>query len=74
MNQAQKALSSEFEAHYAVSTVLSHYGPNDVVSTGAALKAIRWMAPLCRESDEEIVGRLVTAATGRTMSVIFDHR
>jgi hypothetical protein len=74
MSQAQKLAVSEFEAHYAVSTVLSHYGPRDVVSTGSALKAIRWMAPLCRETDEEIVGLIVSAATGRTMSVIFDHR
>ena len=74
MSHAQKAVTSEFEAHYAVSTVLSHYGPRDVISTGAALKAIRWMAPLCRETDEELVGLIVTAATGRTMSVVFDHR
>jgi hypothetical protein len=74
MNHAKTRTSSEFEAQHAVSTVLSHYGSRDVISTGNALKAIRIMAPLCRKTDEEIVGLIVTAASGRTMGVMFDHR
>ena len=73
MNQLRTRPSTEFEAQHAVSTVLSHYGSRDVISTGSALKAIRFMAPLCRETDEEIVGLIVTAAAGRTISVMFDH-
>ena len=74
MSHAHQGMSSEFEAKHAVSTVLSHYGSRDVISTGNALKAIRVMAPLCRETDEDIVGLIVSEATGRTMSVVFDHR
>ncbi len=74
MIHAQRRVSSEFAARYAVSTVLSHYGSRDVISTGNALRAIRMMAPLCRETDEDIVGLIVSEATGRTMSVVFDHR
>lgn len=74
MSHAKPRTSSKFEAKYAVSTVLSHYGSRDVVSTGNALKAVRFMAPLCRETDEDIVGLIVSEATGRTVSVMFDHR
>ena len=74
MSHAQPRTSSKFEARHAVSTVLSHYGSRDVISTGNALKAVRFMAPLCRETDEDIVGLIVSEATGRTVGVVFDHR
>ena len=74
MTYTDNVVPSKFEAQYAVSTLLSHYGPHDVVSTRAAIKAIRVMAPLCRTADDDLVALIVSAATGRTMTVAFDHR
>ena len=43
MIHAQQGMSSEFEAKHAVSTVLSHYGSRDVISTGNALRrSVSW--------------------------------
>lgn len=74
MNYARKVESSDFETYHAVSTVLSHFGAHDTVSTRATLQAIRWMAPLCHDTDEELIKLIVTLATGRTMGVAFDHK
>ena len=61
-------------AYEAVSTVLSTFGPHDVISTGTTLEAVRGLQPGGSETDEELVALIVSIATGRTMGVNFDHK
>ena len=74
MSQTAHSSSPVLPAYEAVSTVLSNFGPRDVISTGTTLQAVRWLQPGCPETDEELVALIVSIATGRTMGVSFDHK
>jgi hypothetical protein len=74
MAQAAHSLFPVIAAYDAVSTVLSSFGPRDVVSTGTTVQAVRWLEPACRETDEELVAMIVSVAISKTMGVSFDHK
>lgn len=58
----------------AVTAAFSNLGIQDIVSTRAALALARKVLGETAVSDDEIVTRIVSMATGRTMPVVFDHR
>ncbi len=74
MNLPEKQMQSTFASRYAVSTVLSHFGSRDVVSTHMTIQAIRTMVPRCQETDEELVDLIISMATKRSTAIRFDHR
>ena len=58
----------------AVSAALSGLGARDVVSTRDVLLRARSILAASDVTDDQIVEQIVSAATGRTMPVVFDHR
>lgn len=57
-----------------VSAMLSGHPLGQPVSTRAVLADFRQAAPARMDTDDVVVASIVRVATGRTMSVIFDHR
>lgn len=57
-----------------VSAMLSGHPLGQPVSTRAVLADFRHAAPARMDSDEMVIASIVSVATGRTMSVIFDQR
>ncbi len=74
MGQARPLLSPDLEVYEAVFSTLSAYHPHDVISTKRAIDQVRSRYPRCEQTDEEIVGLLVTALSGRTIAMSFDHK
>jgi hypothetical protein len=64
----------DLETYSAVYTVISAYRADDVVSTAIAVDAIRQKFPECPCDDEELVGLMLHAMSGRKIAVSFDHR
>jgi len=54
--------------------MLSGHPLGQPVSTRSLLADFRHAAPARMDTDDEVVGAIVRVATGRTMSVVFDHR
>lgn len=65
--------SRRSDAYVAVSTALALNSSGDVASTGMVLRATRRLSPHCRESDDELIGLLVSIASKRTIALSFDH-
>lgn len=57
-----------------VSALLSGHPLGQPVSTYGVLADFRHVAPARIETDDQVVEAIVHVATGRTMSVVFDHR
>jgi hypothetical protein len=57
-----------------VSVLLSGHPLGQPVSTRAVLADFRHAAPTRMDTDDVVIASIVRVATGRTMSVIFDHR
>ncbi|MBA1142544.1 hypothetical protein [Mesorhizobium neociceri] len=74
MNVVANVPVIDLTAQNLVSSVLSKFRAGDTISTRAALDAIRRMDPTCIDSDDDLVERIVMAAIGKTMAVVFDHR
>jgi len=74
MNVAPSVPVVDLTAQELVSSALSKFGAGDIISTSAALDAIRRLSPACQDSDDHLVELVVIAAIGRTMGVLFDHR
>jgi len=54
--------------------MLSGHPLGQPVSTRAVLLDFRHAAPARMDTDEVVIAAIVMVATGRTMSVVFDHR
>lgn len=56
-----------------VRLALLEFLPGAVVSTRATISNVRQRAPGCPASDTELVDLIIAAATGRSMTIEFDH-
>ncbi|WP_245260113.1 hypothetical protein [Mesorhizobium sp. L103C565B0] len=64
----------DLETYSAVYAVISGYRAEDIISTAFAVDEIRARFPECRCDDEELVGLMVHAMSGKKIAVSFDHR
>jgi hypothetical protein len=64
----------DLETYSAVHAVISEYRADDIVSTAIAVDAIRRKFPECPCDDEELVGLILHAMSGKRIAVSFDHR
>ncbi|ESX61189.1 hypothetical protein X760_10100 [Mesorhizobium sp. LSHC422A00] len=64
----------DLETYSAVYAVISGYRADDIISTAFAVDEIRARFPECRCDDEELVGLMVHAMSGKKIAVSFDHR
>jgi hypothetical protein len=74
MNVVPSVPVIDLTAQQLVSSALSKFRAGDIISTRAALDAVRRSAPAFGDSDDELVELIVMTAIGRTMGVVFDHR
>ncbi len=74
MSYGQPRETTRPSVEAAVTTAFSSLGIQDIVSTRTALAIARKALGDIAVSDDEIVTRIVSMATGRTMAVDFDHR
>ncbi|WP_137113470.1 MULTISPECIES: hypothetical protein [Mesorhizobium] len=56
-----------------VRLALLDFLPGAVVSTRATILNVRERAPECAASDTELVDFIISAATGHSMTIEFDH-
>lgn len=64
----------DLETYSAVYAVISGYRADDIISTAIAIDAIREKFPECPCDDEELVGLILHAMSGKKIAVSFDHR
>ncbi|ESW89197.1 hypothetical protein X773_03405 [Mesorhizobium sp. LSJC285A00] len=64
----------DLETYSAVYAVISGYRADDIISAAFAVDEIRARFPECRCDDEELVGLMVHAMSGKKIAVSFDHR
>ena len=54
-------------------TLAKHTGA-DTISIKATIKTVRWLAPNCHETDDDLVELIVAVVADRHLSCVFDHR
>ncbi|RWC39167.1 MAG: hypothetical protein EOS55_29655 [Mesorhizobium sp.] len=74
MSKMVKSDVFDLETYSAVYAVISSYGADDIISTAIAVDEIRKKFPGCPCDDEELVGLMLQAMTGKKIAVSFDHR
>ncbi|RWC31232.1 hypothetical protein [Mesorhizobium sp.] len=74
MSKIVKSDVFDLETYSAVYAVISGYGADDIISTAIAVDEIRKKFPGCPCDDEELVGLMLQAMTGKKIAVSFDHR